>query len=283
MGLINCPECGKEVSDQAQSCPHCGYPLEKNEENVQRGVDAVGKWNPTQQQPKKLKKKGRGCLIPFIVVLIIFILFCIGMSIGINDMQEHPEKYQDSTEKVESMTGKYIDVTPEQGATIDSVLKECGIEKLVSFEHDEMLDNAHLDGETGYRLAVNSSVDNIVLYLSGDMTVYMIRYADNYLYQDGTVVATLQDYTMTTDEASNWMIQCEDKVREVLKSPSTAKFPSMTEWGFKKEKNIVTVQGYVDAQNSFGAELRSQFQFIIDTDTNTIQSFIFDGQEMVQQ
>ena len=53
MGLINCPECGKEVSDQAQSCPHCGYPLEKNEENVQRGVDAVGKWNPTQQQPKE--------------------------------------------------------------------------------------------------------------------------------------------------------------------------------------------------------------------------------------
>lgn len=25
--LINCPECGKEISDQAPHCIHCGYPL----------------------------------------------------------------------------------------------------------------------------------------------------------------------------------------------------------------------------------------------------------------
>lgn len=27
MALITCPECGKEVSDQATACPHCGAPL----------------------------------------------------------------------------------------------------------------------------------------------------------------------------------------------------------------------------------------------------------------
>ncbi len=27
MALIKCPECGKEVSDKAQSCPNCGFPL----------------------------------------------------------------------------------------------------------------------------------------------------------------------------------------------------------------------------------------------------------------
>ena len=25
--LINCPECGREVSSHASSCTHCGYPL----------------------------------------------------------------------------------------------------------------------------------------------------------------------------------------------------------------------------------------------------------------
>ena len=25
MALIKCPECGKQMSDMAGSCPHCGY------------------------------------------------------------------------------------------------------------------------------------------------------------------------------------------------------------------------------------------------------------------
>lgn len=31
MALIKCPECGKEVSDKAQSCIHCGYPFLNND------------------------------------------------------------------------------------------------------------------------------------------------------------------------------------------------------------------------------------------------------------
>ena len=27
MALIKCPECGKEISDAAESCPNCGYPI----------------------------------------------------------------------------------------------------------------------------------------------------------------------------------------------------------------------------------------------------------------
>ncbi len=29
MALINCNECGKEISDRAKACPHCGMPLKK--------------------------------------------------------------------------------------------------------------------------------------------------------------------------------------------------------------------------------------------------------------
>jgi len=31
MALLKCPECGKEISDKAENCPHCGYVLVKNE------------------------------------------------------------------------------------------------------------------------------------------------------------------------------------------------------------------------------------------------------------
>ena len=34
MALIKCPECGKEISDKATQCIHCGYPLDSNSNKV---------------------------------------------------------------------------------------------------------------------------------------------------------------------------------------------------------------------------------------------------------
>ena len=28
MSMIICKECGKEISDKANVCPHCGYPVQ---------------------------------------------------------------------------------------------------------------------------------------------------------------------------------------------------------------------------------------------------------------
>lgn len=33
MALIKCPECGKKVSDKANECIHCGYPINNNDVN----------------------------------------------------------------------------------------------------------------------------------------------------------------------------------------------------------------------------------------------------------
>ena len=41
MALIQCPECGKEVSSSAKNCPNCGYPIEGcNEAQVK--FDSIG-------------------------------------------------------------------------------------------------------------------------------------------------------------------------------------------------------------------------------------------------
>ena len=32
MALIKCPECGKEISDKAENCIHCGFPIKNNAE-----------------------------------------------------------------------------------------------------------------------------------------------------------------------------------------------------------------------------------------------------------
>ena len=29
MSLIKCPECGQDISDKAENCIHCGYPIKQ--------------------------------------------------------------------------------------------------------------------------------------------------------------------------------------------------------------------------------------------------------------
>ena len=42
MALIKCPECGKEVSDTAPSCPNCGYAFNKQEANETSNAPMTG-------------------------------------------------------------------------------------------------------------------------------------------------------------------------------------------------------------------------------------------------
>ena len=59
MALINCPECGKEVSDAAKVCIHCGFPLEKN------ALDAkVATINPQTNQNSEPNHAGHKIFCP---------------------------------------------------------------------------------------------------------------------------------------------------------------------------------------------------------------------------
>lgn len=69
-----------------------------------------------------------------------------------------------------------------------------------------------------------------------------------------------------SDNTSMIITIAQDAVKKQLKTPSSAKFP----WGFDeyKIKEVASenselktyyVQGYVDAENSFGAKIRTEF------------------------
>ena len=34
MALIQCSECGKQISSNAESCPHCGNPIQKKHTTI---------------------------------------------------------------------------------------------------------------------------------------------------------------------------------------------------------------------------------------------------------
>lgn len=46
MPLVKCPDCGKEVSDQAPTCPQCGRPLKAQPKPAdnQSGMSSMEKW-----------------------------------------------------------------------------------------------------------------------------------------------------------------------------------------------------------------------------------------------
>lgn len=41
MALINCPECGKQISDKATACPNCGYPIQNGTNNHNENVNII--------------------------------------------------------------------------------------------------------------------------------------------------------------------------------------------------------------------------------------------------
>ena len=63
MALVNCPECNKEIANDAQQCPNCGHPF-NNEEIV------------VKKQPIPARNYGWGTFLYLIIILAgLFMLF----------------------------------------------------------------------------------------------------------------------------------------------------------------------------------------------------------------
>ena len=74
--LIKCPECGKEVSSEANACPFCGYPIKKS--------IIANKEKYTEDDIRELifeaqyyEKMRRWSLVTSLAMIIIGIIVCI--------------------------------------------------------------------------------------------------------------------------------------------------------------------------------------------------------------
>lgn len=53
MALIKCPECGREISDKALSCPGCGFPVETvRKERIEKNVTIVNPLDLARKYPE---------------------------------------------------------------------------------------------------------------------------------------------------------------------------------------------------------------------------------------
>lgn len=95
----------------------------------------------------------------------------------------------------------------------------------------------------------------------------------------------LTRYLLSTSEKYKFISDAEYYVKQGLKAPSTAEFPSPVfsgAWSVRRMDDIVTVLAYVDAQNSYGAMVRSSFTVKISYSTSDCLYLEIDGQVLYQ-
>ena len=86
MALVKCPECKKEVSDTAETCPHCGYRLKKP---ISRPTTTYYSNRASNIVERDHDMKHIGGIISGIIVIIFgIVLFCL---CGMKEAQAYSE------------------------------------------------------------------------------------------------------------------------------------------------------------------------------------------------
>lgn len=138
MALINCPECGKEVSDSAVMCPNCGFTItQKNNNNERKSI------------PKKL-------LIIALVILVILLGICffLGKLLSYKGYWDN-NKWGTTYEDIKNKYGNKISESSlEEGA-------------LAMYSND-LLDVNGLDCMVNYSFNSNGGLASVTLICTND-------------------------------------------------------------------------------------------------------------------
>lgn len=85
MALISCPECLKKISDNAEYCPSCGFPI---------------------NAPKVYKPKGTGCFMQTLNTGCLIVVVIIIIAIVLAGISAYKLKTNKNTEKTELKSSK---------------------------------------------------------------------------------------------------------------------------------------------------------------------------------
>jgi hypothetical protein len=113
MALINCPECGKQVSEKAPTCPQCGSPIA-----------------PAKKEKKEAKQYGCGTLIVALVLLFIFI------SVVTPDKPKQAQKPKTAADLRKDKLGKCFSGWNGAHINLEKQVK-ASMNDPNSYEHDE--------------------------------------------------------------------------------------------------------------------------------------------------
>lgn len=229
-------------------------------------VGIIYMWITEKEMKNKLKT-----ILSIVFALWFIICLCVGPQLQETPAQTNqPIANEDSKDQNDEEPEETVpEKTPEEqlaeelktdATLVNNIYSACesvGMAKenvdIVAAANDGTACLATVNYE-GYEFSVTGSADNnITGIVSGDIV----------FYENGSVVQNVNDRIVTTEQQVVLMNQAEEDVKENLKAPSTAEFPGhimdADDWTIIKDGDTFTVSAWVDAQNSFGAQVRNTF------------------------
>lgn len=185
MALIKCPECGKEISDNAKNCPQCGYPLKASETKGGDSLSNAAASGSQQIPPPMPKKKKSGCLVGCLTFFVIFAVLIVVMAVigGKSTGSSSSASTKSNTEK-SSEAGESETSVPETEAKKEDL-------ELISYEN---LSEGMLRYVTGQ---VKNNTDKNYSYVQVEIK----------MYKDDTVIGSTLDNMNNLGPGETWQFK----------------------------------------------------------------------------
>lgn len=150
---------------------------------------------------------------------------------------------------------QYYGFSEDQAKAIEDALTNIGVKKIKDVTKKDN-HNYVLDVDAG---VYTPDKDTMHVECDDNNQLQTITYGQIIMWNEGKSIHQLSEYVLSSSEELEVTRTGKDMVKKTLKAPSTAKFDSKT-FKYIKIQGEITFIGKVNAQNSFGAMVRSPFK-----------------------
>lgn len=247
-------------------------------EAKQYTIEDVKKWEAQKQ--KKIKKG-----------LILFFCLLIG---GCGLFLHNPNNQNPETQKEQQTAGNQFqklnkNLSQAEAESIQDTLNQCGMAGQAAKFETVANDDTRFPDCNLYKgfIRQNNSDYDVTVYTKNDKVVYILAFIDGgerELYADGKVTNTFDDFILSNDEATKYIVQTQNIVKSVLLDPDSADFPwaGGNNWNMHKNPEHIRISSYVKSENAFGKKIKTEFSVTYSKGGAPI-SVIINGKEYLKK
>lgn len=151
MALIMCPECGQKISDKAEKCPNCGYPIAPVEKELAKEPEVRESEQPAENKKSKKKSLLAACIAGLVIAVGVGVFFVKGLhgTVTVTDIKLAKWKVTDTTSY-----GDYYE------ATVTSEQKKPFVAVIGSYDDEEAFPKFAFVKDGEGKLEIYSSNDD---------------------------------------------------------------------------------------------------------------------------